>query len=100
MTFIDLLHGVYEIRFKEITYKLATRPANRIGSDEVWDKAEQALGRHSTVDRCRGRRKKARAPSTDPKSSLHCAIRLGALGNAVLCRWILDAWTSRRNLRR
>jgi threonyl-tRNA synthetase len=45
IAFIDLLHGVYEdFGFKEITYKLATRPANRIGSDDVWDKAEAALG--------------------------------------------------------
>jgi threonyl-tRNA synthetase len=44
MTFIDLLHKVYEdFGFKEVIYKLATRPANRIGSDEVWDKAEKAL---------------------------------------------------------
>jgi len=45
VAFIDLLHGVYEdFGFKDISYKLATRPVNRIGSDEVWDKAEQALG--------------------------------------------------------
>jgi len=42
--FIDLLHGVYDdFGFKEISYKLATRPKDRIGSDEVWDKAEKAL---------------------------------------------------------
>jgi threonyl-tRNA synthetase len=46
ITFIDLLHGVYEdFGFKEVIYKLATRPANRLGSDEVWDKAEAALGK-------------------------------------------------------
>jgi threonyl-tRNA synthetase len=46
VTFIDLLHGVYEdFGFKEITYKLATRPKNRIGSDEEWDRAEAALGK-------------------------------------------------------
>jgi threonyl-tRNA synthetase len=46
MTFIDLLHGVYEdFGFKEVIYKLATRPANRLGADEVWDKAEAALGK-------------------------------------------------------
>jgi threonyl-tRNA synthetase len=46
ITFIDLLHSVYEdFGFKEIIYKLATRPVNRIGSDEVWDKAEQALSK-------------------------------------------------------
>jgi threonyl-tRNA synthetase len=29
--------------FKDITIKVALRPENRIGSDEVWDKAEEAL---------------------------------------------------------
>jgi threonyl-tRNA synthetase len=44
ITFLDLFHQVYDdFGFKEITYKLATRPQNRIGSDEVWDKAEKAL---------------------------------------------------------
>jgi threonyl-tRNA synthetase len=43
-TFIDLLHQVYDdFGFKEISYKLATRPKDRIGADEVWDKAEKAL---------------------------------------------------------
>lgn len=45
MTFIDLLHRVYDdFGFKEISYRLATRPADRIGADDVWDKAEKALG--------------------------------------------------------
>ncbi len=44
IAFIDLLHKVYEdFGFKEVIYKLATRPKERIGSDEVWDKAESAL---------------------------------------------------------
>jgi threonyl-tRNA synthetase len=44
--FIDMLHGVYaDFGFKEIRYRLSTRPANRIGSDELWDKAEHALER-------------------------------------------------------
>jgi threonyl-tRNA synthetase len=43
--FIDLLHKVYDdFGFKEVIYKLATRPAERIGADEVWEKAERALG--------------------------------------------------------
>jgi threonyl-tRNA synthetase len=43
-TFIDLLHGVYrDFGFKDLLYKLSTRPPNRIGSDELWDKAEHAL---------------------------------------------------------
>jgi threonyl-tRNA synthetase len=32
-----------DLGFKEVQYKLSTRPANRIGSDEAWDKAEHAL---------------------------------------------------------
>jgi len=42
--FIDLLHEVYaDFGFKDIEYKLSTRPEQRVGSDEVWDKAEAAL---------------------------------------------------------
>jgi threonyl-tRNA synthetase len=45
VTFIDLLHKVYEdFGFREVIYKLVTRPKERIGSDEVWDRAEKALG--------------------------------------------------------
>jgi threonyl-tRNA synthetase len=42
--FIDFLHHVYKaLGFNEIVYRLATRPENRVGSDESWDKAEAAL---------------------------------------------------------
>ena len=42
--FIDLLHQVYaDFGFKKVLVKLSTRPVNRVGSDEVWDKAEAAL---------------------------------------------------------
>jgi threonyl-tRNA synthetase len=39
-----LLQKVYrDFGFTQIIYKVATRPAQRIGSDESWDKAEHAL---------------------------------------------------------
>ncbi|MBC7699941.1 threonine--tRNA ligase [Aquabacterium sp.] len=42
--FTALLQKVYlDFGFTDIIYKVATRPVARIGSDEVWDKAEQAL---------------------------------------------------------
>jgi threonyl-tRNA synthetase len=42
--FIDLLHKVYaDFGFEKVLVKLSTRPANRVGSDAVWDKAEAAL---------------------------------------------------------
>jgi threonyl-tRNA synthetase len=42
--FIDLLHKVYaDFGFDKVLVKLSTRPANRVGSDAVWDKAEAAL---------------------------------------------------------
>ena len=42
--FTALLQKVYkDFGFDDIIYKVATRPAQRIGSDEVWDKAEAAL---------------------------------------------------------
>ncbi len=42
--FIKLLYGVYEtFHFEKVDIKLATRPDKRIGSDEMWDRAEGAL---------------------------------------------------------
>ncbi|MEO9148058.1 MAG: threonine--tRNA ligase [Burkholderiaceae bacterium] len=42
--FTTLLQKVYaDFGFTNIIYKVATRPAERIGSDESWDKAEHAL---------------------------------------------------------
>ena len=42
--FIDLLFEVYrDFGFEDVIIKLSTRPEKRVGSDEVWDKAEAAL---------------------------------------------------------
>ncbi len=42
--FIDLLYEVYrDFGFEEVLVKLSTRPAQRVGADELWDKAERAL---------------------------------------------------------
>jgi len=42
-----LIKNIYEIYkifgFKEIKVELSTRPENRVGSDEIWDKSESAL---------------------------------------------------------
>jgi len=43
-SFIDLLYEVYaDFGFTDVIIKLSTRPEQRVGSDEVWDKAEAAL---------------------------------------------------------
>lgn len=42
--FCNLVKEVYaDFGFSDILVKFATRPAKRVGTDEVWDKAEQAL---------------------------------------------------------
>ena len=42
--FIELLSGMYkDLGFENFDIKLSTRPETRVGSDEVWDKAESAL---------------------------------------------------------
>ena len=44
VAYTALLQKVYkDFGFSDIIYKVATRPAKRIGSDESWDKAEHAL---------------------------------------------------------
>ena len=48
-----LLQKVYQdFGFDKIIYKVATRPAQRIGSDAVWDKAEQALMESMRASNC------------------------------------------------
>lgn len=43
-SFIDFLHEVYsDFGFNEIIYKLSTRPEQRVGAEEDWDRAELAL---------------------------------------------------------
>ena len=42
--FIDLLGSVYrDLGFERFDIKFSTRPETRVGSDEIWDKAEAAL---------------------------------------------------------
>ena len=42
--FIELLSDIYkDLGFDKFDIKLSTRPETRVGSDEVWDKAENAL---------------------------------------------------------
>ena len=44
VAYTTLLQKVYkDFGFTDIIYKIATRPAQRIGSDESWDRAEGAL---------------------------------------------------------
>ena len=44
VAYTALLQKVYQdFGFTDIIYKIATRPAQRIGSDESWDRAEAAL---------------------------------------------------------
>ena len=54
VAFTALLQKVYrDFGFTDVIYRVATRPAKRIGSDESWDKAEAALKealRRSQVD--------------------------------------------------
>ncbi len=44
ISYTTLLQKVYkDFGFNEIIYKVATRPEKRVGSDELWDKAEFAV---------------------------------------------------------
>jgi threonyl-tRNA synthetase len=44
VAFTALLQNVYrDFGFNEVIYKVATRPEKRVGSDDLWDKAESAL---------------------------------------------------------
>jgi threonyl-tRNA synthetase len=50
VAFTALLQKVYrDFGFTDVIYKVATRPAKRIGSDESWDRAEAALKQALTL---------------------------------------------------
>ena len=43
-SFISILSNIYkELGFDKLDIKLSTRPEQRVGTDEIWDKAEHAL---------------------------------------------------------
>jgi threonyl-tRNA synthetase len=43
-SFLELLYSIYRnFGFDEVMVELSTRPENRIGTDELWDRAEDAL---------------------------------------------------------
>ena len=43
-SFIKILSNIYkELGFDKLDIKLSTRPEQRVGTDEIWDKAEKAL---------------------------------------------------------
>ena len=53
IAFTTLLKKVYaDFGFKDIIYKLSTRPEKRIGTEESWDKAEAALAEGLKASGC------------------------------------------------
>ena len=53
VAFTALLQRVYrDFGFTDVIYKVATRPAKRVGADELWDKAEGALIESLTRSGC------------------------------------------------
>jgi threonyl-tRNA synthetase len=54
IAFTTLLQKVYaDFGFKDIIYKLSTRPEKRIGTEESWDKAEAALAEGLKASGCK-----------------------------------------------
>ena len=64
--------------FEQVSLKIALRPEKRLGTDETWDRAEEAL----YAQRCApaastGRNCRVRAPSTVPKIEYHLKDSIG-----------------------
>ena len=88
VAYTALLQKVYtDFGFTDIIYKVATRPENRVGSDELWDKAEHALMESLRRSGCEfvispGRRRLLR-----PEDRIHAEGRASAgSGSAARCR--------------
>ena len=75
----ELIMSVYEdFGFTDVVVKLSTRPEKRVGSDEVWDKAEAALMRVlekvGETGRAHGRQP-GRRRVLRPQARIHAARR-------------------------
>ena len=81
-----LILSIYrDFGFEDVAVKLSTRPEKRVGSDEVWDRAEAALriavekaGQPYVV--CPGE-----GAFYGPKLELRCATPSAAIGSAARC---------------
>ena len=73
--------------FTDIIYKVATRPDARIGTDEVWDKAEHALMESLRRSGCEFDDRARRRRLLRPEDRVHAEGRASAAsGSAARCR--------------
>ena len=88
-SFCRLLMQIYrDLGFEDVRVKLATRPDNRIGSDEVWDKAEAALQAATKAAGLDYALNPGEGAFYGPKLEFVCAIPSAATGNAEPCKSI------------
>ena len=84
-----LVQKVYQdFGFTDVAVKIALRPDSRVGSDEVWDKAEDALRSGLRASVWNGPNCRARAPFTARRSSSMSRMPSAARGSAAPCRSI------------
>ncbi len=103
----DLILSVYEdFGFNEIVVKLSTRPEKRVGSDDLWDRAESVMMEvlkqieEQSAAASRPAFCRARAPSTVRSSNTRSATPSAVNGNAARPSRLQPARTLRRLLHR
>lgn len=78
--FIDLLFKMYQdLGFKDVLIRLATRPDERIGSEEIWDKAEKALADALDSKKLQWEIKPKEGAFYGPKIEFHLRDSIGRL---------------------
>lgn len=87
--FTDLLFEIYrDFGFTDVQIALSTRPEQRVGDDEVWDKAEDALEQALNAKGLEWTLQPGRVPSTARRSISPCVTVSAGSGSAVPCRSI------------
>jgi threonyl-tRNA synthetase len=88
LKFIQLLLDVYkDFGFNDITVRLATRPEKRVGTDALWDQAEQALAQALTDSGLKFEVKPGEGAFYGPKIEFHlkdCLNRMWQCGTLQL----------------
>ncbi|SPT78956.1 Threonine--tRNA ligase [Anaerobiospirillum thomasii] len=82
---IKMVYDVYSaFGFTKVEVKLSTRPEKRIGSDEIWDKAEKDLDEALRANGLDLSSSLVKVPSTVLRLSLHYMTHLTEPGSAAL----------------
>ena len=82
------MRSMLTLALDEIIYRLSTRPEQRVGSDEDWDRAEEALAKRWMQRALPGQELPGEGAFYGPKIEFSLKDCIGRVWQWAPCRWI------------